>query len=113
MDTRAVQFAMVMAYSSLAARMSILPTMLSLLLQGARQGKCSLSPTNSTFSDYLCRNGINSGPEGYIKSTRVIIANNTVTGDWDYAITTEGKHKTQRHVILNFLCRWYPLSNFA
>lgn len=36
------------------------------------------------------RNGINSGPEGYIKSTRVMIANNTVTGDWDYAITTEG-----------------------
>jgi len=35
------------------------------------------------------RNGINSGPEGYIRSTRIMISDNQVLGDWDYPITTE------------------------
>ncbi|EGC33385.1 hypothetical protein DICPUDRAFT_56450 [Dictyostelium purpureum] len=36
------------------------------------------------------RNGINSGPEGFVPSTNVQVLNNTIRGDWDYALTTEG-----------------------
>ncbi|EGG24826.1 carbohydrate-binding domain-containing protein [Cavenderia fasciculata] len=36
------------------------------------------------------RNGINSGPEGYVTSTNVKYDNNTLRGDWDYPLTTEG-----------------------
>eukprot|EP01132_Coremiostelium_polycephalum_P006792 gene6792-8427_t len=35
------------------------------------------------------RNGVNSGPEGYVTSTNILFHNNTLRGDWDYPLTTE------------------------
>ncbi|EFA84806.1 carbohydrate-binding domain-containing protein [Heterostelium album PN500] len=35
------------------------------------------------------RNGINSGPEGYCRSTNIKYHNNVLRGDWDYPLTTE------------------------
>lgn len=51
------------------------------------------------------RNGINSGPEGYIRSTRVAISNNQVLGDWDYPITTEwGTHCQILNNVVDGVC---------
>ncbi|KAN0027082.1 hypothetical protein ACTFIU_009764 [Dictyostelium citrinum] len=44
----------------------------------------------SAKDGFTPRNGINSGPEGFLPSTNVQVINNTIRGDWDYSLTTEG-----------------------
>ncbi|KAF2077881.1 hypothetical protein CYY_000843 [Polysphondylium violaceum] len=44
----------------------------------------------SAKNGFTPRNGLNAGPEGFIRSSDIQYQNNTIRGDWDYAITTEG-----------------------
>ncbi|KAK5578139.1 hypothetical protein RB653_003092 [Dictyostelium firmibasis] len=44
----------------------------------------------SAKDGFTPRNGINSGPEGFLPSTNIQLINNTIRGDWDYSLTTEG-----------------------